>query len=390
MKKVTFIPLIVALVLFLGILFVPNKWLAYFISDAKITQAGSALNPLMFQGAYMQQQLFEQDNTLPIIGSSELNRFDPFHPYNYAQAENTAYEPVLIGRGGMQSITHFLNFATQQHSLKDKKMMIIVSPQWFTPKGMDEFHFSPNYSMLQAYQLAFNDEMDADLRKRAMTRLLQFDTIKRDYVLKTLYEYELADGKDNKIKGNLAKIAGRTNLALLEKKDLYYALLPNPMRNHQENKNLIVGKSFEQQLASAEQYGAKRTSNTLMIDDSTYNSTIEPRLARLKNFRKKEQYTNSPEYGDFQLMLDMLKDAGAKPLFVSIPVNGKWYDYGGFPKERREAYYKKMRQTLEASGFPYVDYSDHEYDPYFIKDTIHIAWKGWVYFDRDMTKFWAQ
>lgn len=33
------------------------------------------------------------------------------------------------------------------------------------------------------------------------------------------------------------------------------------------------------------------------------------------------------------MMLDILKDAGAEPMFVTIPVNGKWYDYTGFPKK---------------------------------------------------------
>jgi len=33
-------------------------------------------------------------------------------------------------------------------------------------------------------------------------------------------------------------------------------------------------------------------------------------------------------------MLDILKEAGAKPLFVIIPVNGAYYDYTGFPSKR--------------------------------------------------------
>ncbi|MED0819055.1 D-alanyl-lipoteichoic acid biosynthesis protein DltD, partial [Bacillus paranthracis] len=30
----------------------------------------------------------------------------------------------------------------------------------------------------------------------------------------------------------------------------------------------------------------------------------------------------------------------------------------------------------------------HEYDKYFLKDTIHIGWKGWVYFDEEIQKFY--
>ncbi|UZM98926.1 D-alanyl-lipoteichoic acid biosynthesis protein DltD [Lysinibacillus sp. MHQ-1] len=55
--------------------------------------------------------------------------------------------------------------------------------------------FSPNYSMLHAYDLAFNDDMDADLRKQAMERLLEFDTVERDRLLKTMYQYQMSNGK---------------------------------------------------------------------------------------------------------------------------------------------------------------------------------------------------
>ena len=77
----------------------------------------------------------------------------------------------MIGRGGMQSITHFLNFAAQENNLKDKKWSL-SSPSMVYREGMGEFHFSPNYSMLHAYDLAFNQEMDANLRKEQWSAYL--------------------------------------------------------------------------------------------------------------------------------------------------------------------------------------------------------------------------
>ncbi|XYJ24239.1 D-alanyl-lipoteichoic acid biosynthesis protein DltD [Bacillus velezensis] len=43
---------------------------------------------------------------------------------------------------------------------------------------------------------------------------------------------------------------------------------------------------------------------------------------------------------------------------------------------------------MKAKGFQVADLSGHEYDPYFMKDTIHIAWKGWVYVDKAMEQFY--
>ncbi|EON74255.1 D-alanyl-lipoteichoic acid biosynthesis protein DltD [Lysinibacillus sphaericus] len=390
MIKKGFLSLLVAFVLFAAFVFFPNSWIKAWISDAHVEQAKTSMAPLMFQGMYLQERMLQESNSMPLYGSSELNRFDPFHPYNYVRATDAPYSTFMIGRGGMQSITHFLNFAAQEGNLKDKKIVFIISPQWFTAKGMEELHFSPNYSMLHAYDLAFNKEIDPKLRNDAMERLLQFDTVKRDHLLRAMYQFKMSDGKERPIVGRLAMMAGRVQKALLEKKDLYYSLFPSTSHNLKSNDKLITNQTFEQQLQHAEAYGQKRVSNELMIENKFYKRLENSNLKKLEGFRKHVDYTESPEYQDFQLVIDVLKDAGAKPLFVSIPVNGRWYDYAEYPQDRRQEYYKKMEQVLTAADVPYVDFSDHEYDPYFIMDTIHIAWKGWVYLNQELDKYWEQ
>lgn len=388
MKKYTFLPLAIAVVLFFAFLFFPNRWLKSWITDQRVEEAKIELNPLMFQGAYLQSQMLKEKNTLPIYGSSELEHFDPFHPYNYTKAAKTPYSTFMVGRGGSQSITHFLNFAEQEKNLKGKKIIFIISPQWFTARGMDDFHFSPNYSMLHAYDLAFNHEMNPKLKKEAMRRLLQFDTVKRDHLLVSMYKYELAKGK-KPLLGHVTMALGYINRSLLEKKDLYYSLINEKNKKLHAKPSLIRDKTFEQQIQTADAFGKKRiTNNNLNVNDRYFNRNIAPRYKQLKNFRKNVDYSKSPEYEDFNLVIDVLKDAGAKPLFISIPMNGKWYDYAGYSKEKRQAYYQKVRTIIKDANYPLIDYTSHEYDPHFLTDTIHIGWKGWVYLDHDMERYW--
>ncbi|OPG94643.1 D-alanyl-lipoteichoic acid biosynthesis protein DltD, partial [Chryseobacterium mucoviscidosis] len=75
---------------------------------------------------------------------------------------------------------------------------------------------------------------------------------------------------------------------------------------------------------------------------------------------------------------------GAEPLFISVPVHGKFYDYTGFPKKGRTDFYKKIKKEIEQEGFQVADLTNHEYDPYFLKDTLHLGWKGWVYVDQEI------
>jgi len=389
MKKITFIPLLVAVVLFLVFLFFPNKILEKWISDEQVETAKTEMNPLVYQGSYMQSRMLHEKNIMPIFGSSELVRFDPFHPYNYTKAADTPYSTYLVGRGGTQSITHYLNIVEQEKNLKGKKVVFIISPQWFVKEGMDEFHFSPNYSMLQAYDLAFNKGIDRDLQKKGMERLLQFDTVKRDPILRSMYEYELSDHKEYKIIGRAAKVVGKLTRDLQYKKDLYYSLfIGRDPRNLKADDSLVRGKTMDEQIAAAEQYGEARVNNEFGITEKYYHKKIEPKLDELKGYKKDEEYTDSPEYGDLKLVMDAFKSVGAKPLFVSIPLNAKWYDYAEFDKERRDAYYEKMNTVLEEEGVPYVDFTNHENDPYFLTDTLHIGWKGWVYLDHAMDDYW--
>ncbi|AVM06893.1 D-alanyl-lipoteichoic acid biosynthesis protein DltD [Bacillus velezensis] len=384
MKKRFFGPIILAFVLFVGAIAVPASWLTRFIPEKRVEESAAALNPNMFQGLYLQNKMFEDSKYMPIFGSSELSRLDEFHPSNYFQVNNQGFTPYLVGKGGDQSLIHAVNFAAHYQQLKGKKLVFIVSPQWFIKKGSDEQHFAPNFSSLQALDLAFNNQIDPAVKKNMMKRVLRFKVVQHDAVLSELYK-GMVNGQSWKVKAVMP--AAKAYYSLLEKKDLYYSMgeTKGPERTISEN---LKGKSWSELKTAAAQLGERSSkSNPFYIDDASYKK-IKKKVKRVKGINKGRTYAKSVEYHDFADMLDILKDAGAEPMFVVIPVNGKWYDYTGFPKKGRTDYYKKVTKQIKAKGFQVADLSGHEYDPYFMKDTIHIAWKGWVYVDKAMEQFY--
>ncbi|MCY8516748.1 D-alanyl-lipoteichoic acid biosynthesis protein DltD [Bacillus atrophaeus] len=384
MKKRFFGPIILAFILFVGAIAVPASWLTRFIPDKRVEESATALNPNMFQGLYLQNKMLEEQKYLPIYGSSELSRLDKFHPSNYFQVNNQGFTPYLVGKGGSQSLIHAINFAAHADQLKGKKLVFIVSPQWFTKHGSDEQHFAPNYSALQGLDLAFNDTIDPAVKKQMMKRMLHYKAVTNDAVLSELYQAML-QGQTWKV--NLLKPAAKSYYSLLQKKDLYYSMAESegPKRHVSES---VKDKPWSVLKQEADKMGEDHSrSNVFHIDDPSYRK-LKHKVPKVKNRNKHRTYAKSPEFGDFELMLDILKDAGAEPMFVSIPVNGKWYDYTGFPKNGRTDYYKKVKKQIEAKGFQVADLSGHEYDPYFMKDTIHIGWKGWVYVDKAIEEFY--
>jgi D-alanine transfer protein len=387
MKKAVFSPLIAAFLILVILVAIPSQWVERMIPNNRVSDAATELNPFMFQGKYVQDKMLGAKHYLPVYGSSELARMDPFHPSNYFQETGAPFTPFLIGRGGTTSITHFLNFAEHTKQLNGKKIVFIISPQWFQPKGTDESHFVPNYSSLQAYDLAFNKTIDPKLKKEAIKRLLTYSPIKKDPILSTMYKAEISKNPWTKRKAAFVRPIALLYREIFHKKDLYYT-----MKGGHPHKRIISpkvkNKTWEQLVAQANHYGKKRaTNNHFYVTNSQYKK-IQKMVPLLKNKKVGASYGRSIEYQDFQMLLDLLKESGAKPLFISIPVNGKWYDYTGFPKKGRTVYYKRIKKQVEAAGFPIADFSNHEYDPYFMKDTIHIGWKGWVYTDKAIQDFY--
>lgn len=382
-RKYLFGPIILALVLFTGVVFIPESWLAKLIPADRLEESAISMEPNMFQGTYLQSEMLKSSTYVPIYGSSELSRWDPFHPSNYFETNDAAFTPYLIGKGGMTSIIHDLNFATHAKQLKNKQMVIIVSPQWFVKNGTDEQHFSPNYSSLQAYQLPFNKEVDEQVKRKLMQRLQQYDAVKNDTILSQLYNAYL---NDKKVMFHALSVPAKAYISILKKKDMYFTILMDkPTNRHQSDE--VKDKTWEELRAQAATYGEERTQHSrFYIDDRVYKHRNEY-IKSMEGKNKRHSYAESLEYDDFQLMLDILKESDAKPLFVIIPVNGAYYDYTGFPKKGRQDYYSRIKKQISDSDFTYADYSDHEYDPYFMRDTIHIGWKGWVYLNEDLQKF---
>jgi D-alanine transfer protein len=386
-KKALFSPIICAFLALLLIFLIPNSWIENLIPKSRVSQAATELNPIMFQGKYIQSKMLEDNQYLPIFGSSELARLDAFHPSNYFQENYDGFVPFLVGRGGSISIIHFLNFAEHIDQLKGKKLVFVLSPQWFQPRGADESHFVPNYSSLQGYDFALNNKIDPVVKRDAIKRLLHFVPVKDDQLLKTLYLGEISNDPWAKRKALLVKPIAYAYRAILEKKDLFYSMVGGTSRSR-EIKGSVKDKNWTQLKQLAANEGARQsTNNRFLVINSQYNK-MKKVVPSLKGYKRGASYGRSVEYYDFQLVLDLLKQSGAKPLFISVPVNGPWYDYTGFPKQGRTSYYKRIKEQVQAEGFPIADFSNHEYDPYFMKDTIHIGWKGWVYVDKAIKDFY--
>ena len=113
-------------------------------------------------------------------------------------------------------------------------------------------------------------------------------------------------------------------------------------------------------------------------------------MEELEGSASNGSFSESPEYGDLKLFLNVCDELELEVMLINVPVNGYWYDYTGFPKEEREKYYENIREIAKEYGVKLLDLSNHEYTPYFLKDIMHLGWKGWVYIDEGIYEFYKE
>ncbi|WP_332237090.1 D-alanyl-lipoteichoic acid biosynthesis protein DltD [Sporolactobacillus sp. KGMB 08714] len=394
MKAPRFGPMILAVVLVYSLVFAPPSVKSLSISRSDVSRAASTLDPTIFQGTLMQQKMLKDKQYLPIYGSSELHRLDIYHPTNFFKINFDGFTPFLIGRAGMYSLIHFLNLAANADLLKNRKIVIILSPEWFTQKGLSTSYFAGNFSEEQMYQFIFSSNIDPKLKQKAARRFLQFGFIRQNGAIAPLLEKIAYPNKTSGTSLFVDSLQGRMNEHMLT---LYDAIRMQRIRpnyyqsQYQRPDPKLKGKSWSQlKLMAKEDVASYTNSNPFHISNALYLKSIKNRLIHFKNYNASQSFNTSPEYGDLQLVLDLLKEKHAKALFVSVPFNGLWYNYAGVSRQKREICYRNIAREIRGNGFQLADFTRFDSTPYFLEDTMHIGPEGWVYIDQAIQSFYDQ
>lgn len=378
MKKklcLSFGPVVLAFGL-LGILFL-LPWQVSFKDKQFIKQAATSLAPEVMKGEMVKNEAVKEDY-LPIMGSSELSRFSPFHPAVLAEKYPRNYHPLLLGAAGTQSLTHF--FSLSQMDLTDKKAVLVVSPQWFVKNGVKEDLFSFYYSPLQTYDWLLSLKQVDPIALYVASRLLDFSVVKEDGTLfdclKNLQKKQLPTGFSRQIltlKRNFYKKEDEVfSFFHLEKNNL--------KRIQRDEKFLPASYDFKTLDKEAFQQGLHNTGdNPYKISRPFYEKRIFPVEKRLKDSQKNFNYCFSKEFSDFQLVLSELARKKVDCLFIIPPVNKRWSDYTGLSQTMLKDFAKKVTYQLKSQGFKeIVDLNAANQEDYFMEDTIHLGWRGWL------------
>lgn len=381
-------PVLLAAIMVWGILLLPINH--RHVTNTELKHSAVSLSTNVYHGTILKKAAFAK-NYVPFIGSSELLRMDPLHPSVLAAKYHRPYQPFLLGSAGSQSLNHFFALQGVHRQLRGKKVVFIISPQWFTKQGQTPDAFSYFYSPLQAIDWLLAAK-DSTATRYAAKRLLSMPSGKSSTVMTSALQ-KVAHGQKL---SHSERLFLEYRQQMLSNEDALFSKIKLDRRwqRVQKGERQLPAKDSDRLLTTtAVQLAQKHTNNNdLGIDNHFYAQRLRgSRINALRGSQKHFDYRYSPEYSDLELLLSEFKQTNTNVLFVIPPINQKWSRYTGLslPMLRQTA--NKLKYQLNSQGFTHVlDMTSDSQQSYMMEDTIHLGWLGWLRMDEAVKPFLTQ
>ncbi len=332
----------------------------------------------------------KQDDLI-ILGSSELDSWVPQNPKNMFPNSELNCNVDLVGRAVVQDLADAIKIGALQKSFKGKKIVLVVSLQWFLDKDIDLNGFKAHFSEIQFYKFMNNKAISRKNKIyvcERISKLLKGDSaFARPYMYATLYK------RSNSLCNVLLSCFKPYYLIrekFLDLKDKYQAYKSvNKFKNEPYRDAIAI--NWKEEEYKAQKMGEEYcTNNSFYVQDEYYDEYLKNRINESKNsYDPNLDLCASKEFDDYKLILEIFKESEINPYIIFVSTNGFYYDYVGLGREKRISFYDKLRSMADEYHFDYLDLRDKEYEPYFYKDVMHLGWKGWLYVNKQITKHYS-
>lgn len=328
-------------------------------------------------------------NTLVLLGSSELTatineRYHPNKIFNYED-----FNIMQIGTGYSQNIVQASTLGSIEGAMKNKKVAIVESVQWFAKGGLQNDAFLNKASQEHIYNTMINDKISKKTKEKLINRVIELTSnSKAQNDIYRKYKQYFIENKGSFIGEKILALDNdiysfKNKIQFYVNKDkINYPFFGKNTPNYDWNS---LTNDFVEEV--------KKTTNNneYAVDNKYYNTYLAKNYSTFRDSNKGISYLESPEYIDYEIFLDVAKELGMKVEVIIFPVNGKWNDYTGVSKEMREQAYRNIEEMAKKyDNVKVLNYGNREYDDYFLFDVMHVGVKGWMEVERELYKFAKQ
>jgi D-alanine transfer protein len=375
-----------------AILFV-GRMVAVHLEQSTVFLTAPETFSLKNQGLAFQRTAARATDVLPLYGSSELDvpRI-PERAGRFFQSAPTGFQVSPVGKAGTISLIMLQEIGALGQDLRDKKLAISLSPVWFLALEMNPRWYEGNFSAVAASKLVFGNTIDFSLKQQVAARMLVFPrTLEKnpllEFALRRLVSGRLLDRMVFCIIWPLGKIQN----AVMDLQDHFAALkyiLRKPKSAPSRHPKI---PDWPKLIDEAGKKGVRR------LDEKETGNALGQGIAT--GHRDKwfcEHVNEAREWVDLELLLRTLAKIDARPLLLSMPLDGQYYNQTGVSRSAREVYYKKLRGFAQQYNVALIDFHEHDEDPTFFihgvgqgepAQGLHLGAKGWMLYNRALDDF---
>jgi D-alanine transfer protein len=345
----------------------------------------------------IQKAAFRQPDLLPVYGSSEMvNVETDYRAYSFFENYPTGFQVFEIAKAGNSSLNIAQDLAAVGPDLYGKKVVISFTPYIFNFATVREEAYAGNFSRMNANSLIFNPHLSVSIKQRAAQRMLEYpETLAKDPVLLFALQNLAAGNFYNNFMVYLLTPLGQIHNQIIRLQEHY--MIWKYLEEHPKIKPNIKRKpeiiDWNSQIAAADAQQKINANNAYGIANQDWINKYHQVMKIKKPGSGDDEYIanleKSKEWNDLKLLLDVLKELGAKPLILSRPINGNMLIASGISSLAQQVYYTKLQNLVSAYNVPLVDFQEYTNDPYFSVDIAsHTSPKGWVIVDKTLDAFY--
>jgi D-alanine transfer protein len=338
-------------------------------------------------GVELQRLAFAQPDLLVLYGSSELAKEMPNNPREFFNDYPTDFRVFPVGKPGSTSLTTLQKLAAVGKDLHGRKLAFSISPGWFFTEVFDPKYYEGNFSEIQASEFIYSDFLSRSLRRDIARRMIEYPrTLDSRPFLEFVLDRLAGDTATDHFLYALAWPLGKLNSGIAQAQDhveVAMHILDEDESLSDKPKRVSRRLAWNDVLKRALRFASK---GAVQAKRNEVARRHLPRASRDRTFQ--QTMAKAKEWTDFELLLRVLRELGAQPLLLSMPIEDIRLEVYGISPETRTTYHQRLSGLASEYGFPLLDFHEYENDPSFMVDFLdHLSGSGWLYYNKALDDF---
>jgi D-alanine transfer protein len=324
---------------------------------------------------YYEQQFLNRNNTIWLLGSSELTTATNAIPYNFIN-NNYATKLVAVGHAGNQCLSIYGQLLANAEKLKNAPIVIILSPSWFIGESSQGTSTQSFLEFNSSYFLnkVINNKNDIDLKKYEADRIANFytDIANPDLSFKIINFHNQASKSilHFVMYYPIIKIDEALNNVKFLSLDITDA---SKIGTNKLTTNEIKTTNWDSlYILSKKQQAVDANNNNWGVNNAYYSEHIKGTHSALTIVNNE----NNTELKDFKMLVTLLKQKQVNASFIITPLNPYFYTNCN----DLSPLVNMLKNELAANKLPCLNLWNADsttYEKALLRDVMHVGDYGW-------------